>query len=82
MNFFSAAEKLTSGLASENKRWSQDLKELYVKQTNLIGDCLLAAGFLAYLGPFTWEYRRDLMYVLWVNQVRDCSIPLSSPFKV
>lgn len=78
----SAAEKLTSGLASENERWARDLQDLHEKQRNLIGDCLLGAGFLAYLGPFTWEYRQELMYVSWTEQLNSQKIPLSSPFKV
>lgn len=51
------AEKLISGLGGEKSRWTlagRSLGELYIKLT---GDVLLAAGQIAYLGPFTAMYR-------------------------
>lgn len=36
---------------------------------NLPGDCLIATGFVAYLGPFVSEYRESLMDD-WFLEVR------------
>lgn len=34
----------------------------------LVGDCLLAASFLSYMGPFLSNYRDDLL-AIWMTQV-------------
>ena len=39
----------------------------------LVGDCLVAAAFLSYAGPFLSNYRDDLVQDTWLKQVRDCS---------
>lgn len=35
----------------------------------LVGDCLLAASFLSYMGPFLSNYRDDLL-AIWMTQVQ------------
>ena len=35
----------------------------------LVGDCLLAASCLSYMGPFLSNYREELL-AIWMNQVR------------
>ena len=35
----------------------------------LVGDCLVAAAFLSYAGPFLSEYRDELVQDTWVKQV-------------
>lgn len=51
------AEKLIGGLGGEKSRWSQTAKDLQGLLGNVIGDVLLSAGAVAYLGPFTVDYR-------------------------
>lgn len=34
----------------------------------LVGDCLLAASFLSYMGPFLSNYRDELLSI-WMNEV-------------
>jgi dynein heavy chain len=41
----------------------------------LPGDCLLAAAFLSYMGPFLSQYRDEVMEKIWQPQV-DISIIL------
>ena len=36
----------------------------------LIGDVLIAAAFLSYLGPFLSNYREDLVLNVWIKEVR------------
>jgi dynein heavy chain len=62
-----AASKLVSGLSSERKRWSADVERLTGAASRLVGDCLLAASFLSYLGPFTYDYRIALLQVSFYN---------------
>ncbi|KAL6114194.1 dnah10 [Pungitius sinensis] len=77
-----AAEKLISGLSSENKRWTQDLEELKLRRVRLLGDCLICAAFLSYAGAFSWNFRNEMVYKVWLKDVQDRGIPLSQPFKV
>lgn len=48
---------MISGLAGEEGRWTETVKQLGEKKNLLIGDCLVAAGMVAYSGAFTTEYR-------------------------
>lgn len=52
------AEKLIGGLGGEKHRWSQTAKLLQETLDNVVGDVLLSAGFVAYLGAFTVFYRQ------------------------
>ena len=52
------AEKLISGLGGERMRWTQVAKELGETFNNIVGDVLLSGGLVAYLGPFTVEFRQ------------------------
>ena len=63
-------------------RWTEDLEELKRKRVRLIGDCLLAAAFLSYLGAFSWDFRREMLSDEWEKDVVKREIPLSQPFKV
>ncbi|XP_015274779.1 PREDICTED: dynein heavy chain 10, axonemal [Gekko japonicus] len=77
-----AADKLISGLGSENIRWTNDLEELKKRRVKLLGDCLLCAAFLSYEGAFTWEFRDEMIKGVWQKDVRIRDIPLSQPFRL
>lgn len=77
-----AADKLINGLSSENKRWSNDLLELKAKRIKLLGDSLICAAFLAYVGAFTWEFRRELVFETWYKDLTEKEVPISQPFKL
>uniref|UniRef100_A0A669QRK6 Dynein axonemal heavy chain 1 n=1 Tax=Phasianus colchicus TaxID=9054 RepID=A0A669QRK6_PHACC len=47
------AATLINSLADEKVRWQDTVENLDYKINNIAGDVLLAAGFVAYLGPFT-----------------------------
>jgi dynein heavy chain len=51
------AEKLIGGLGGEKSRWTENAKVLGETYVRITGDVLLSAGFVAYLGPFTVNYR-------------------------
>ncbi|KAM6964967.1 dynein axonemal heavy chain 10 [Aplochiton taeniatus] len=77
-----AADKLISGLGSENVRWTNDLEELKQRRVRLLGDCLVCAAFLSYEGAFSWDFRNDMVYGVWEKDVLARGIPLSQPFRV
>eukprot|EP00403_Amphidinium_massartii_P005819 CAMPEP_0178381688 /NCGR_PEP_ID=MMETSP0689_2-20121128/6115_1 /TAXON_ID=160604 /ORGANISM="Amphidinium massartii, Strain CS-259" /LENGTH=1395 /DNA_ID=CAMNT_0020001885 /DNA_START=8 /DNA_END=4194 /DNA_ORIENTATION=- len=51
------ATKLLDGLGGEKDRWQVEVGNLSEKYNLLPGDSLIAAGMVAYAGPFTEEYR-------------------------
>ena len=54
------AGKIIGGLASEKVRWEETVGRLEKEGSYLTGDCLVAAGMIAYSGPFTAKYRAEL----------------------
>lgn len=60
------ANRLTSALADENVRWAEGITTLEAEQGLLVGDVLLAASFISYIGPFTKKYRDALIAECWV----------------
>lgn len=53
------AEKLIGGLGGEKDRWTVAATNLQNVFDNLVGDVLIAAGVIAYLGPFTMAFREE-----------------------
>jgi dynein heavy chain, axonemal len=75
------AEQLIGGLGGEKTRWSQSAADLNLLLTNVVGDVLLAAGCVAYLGCFTTEYRVDIMEN-WNTVCCQREIPCSEKFSL
>jgi len=75
-----AADKLISGLYSENERWQRELHDLQEDMEKIIGNCLLSAAFFAYSGPFSYEFRND-MYEDWKQSILEKNLPMTTPFK-
>ena len=46
----------------------------------LVGDCLVAAAFLSYAGPFLSNYRDELVEKTWLTQVRLLHLPCNPEF--
>ncbi|CAB3235275.1 unnamed protein product [Arctia plantaginis] len=70
------AEALITGLSGEKERWEATVERLDKEFDNLPGDCLIATGFVAYLGPFMSEYR-ELLMDDWFNEVFNESVPVT-----
>jgi len=54
------AGRLLGGLGDEKVRWKATVVAYTQQEGNLVGDICLASGYVAYLGPFTAEYRNSL----------------------
>ncbi|XP_051768758.1 dynein axonemal heavy chain 1 [Ctenopharyngodon idella] len=68
------ADKLIGGLADEKVRWRETVQQLEYMVNNVAGDVLLAAGYIAYLGPFTGEYR-SAMAEEWLRGFKELTVP-------
>lgn len=77
-----AADKLITGLSSERDRWTKDLAELHLEKERLVGNCLLASAFLSYCGPFTYEFRKEMIFTDWQKDILNRQIPLTQPFRL
>ncbi|XP_050512273.1 dynein axonemal heavy chain 3 isoform X2 [Diabrotica virgifera virgifera] len=75
------AEKLIGGLGGEKARWSATAKECEALLGNVIGDVILSSGAIAYLGPFTVNYRQSLLKE-WNEYALKSGIPCSSNFSL
>lgn len=72
----SNATALIEGLAGEKTRWTEASKNFDSQIKRLVGDVLLATGFLSYAGPFNQEFR-NRMVKTWKNAMNQVQIPFS-----
>ncbi|XP_015836813.2 dynein axonemal heavy chain 10 [Tribolium castaneum] len=77
-----AADKLITGLSSERERWTKDLEMLHLEKERLVGNCLLSSAFLSYAGPFTYEFRKEMIYDDWQGDIINRGIPLTQPYRI
>ncbi|NWR75951.1 DYH9 protein, partial [Centropus unirufus] len=70
------ANRLVGGLASENVRWAEAVKDLKQQQSTLCGDVLLITAFVSYLGYFTKKYRQDLLDGIWRPYLHQLKVPI------
>ncbi|XP_069476735.1 dynein axonemal heavy chain 5-like [Ambystoma mexicanum] len=70
------ATALIEGLGGEKIRWTESSKNFQSQIVRLVGDVLLATGFLSYCGPFNQEYR-NLLLQLWKKEMNSNRIPYS-----
>jgi len=66
----SLAERLLGALSSENVRWNAGIARLQQTRDLLVGDTLLSASFISYIGPFTKQYRTKLLEDQWLPALR------------
>ncbi|ESS67196.1 hypothetical protein TCDM_04102 [Trypanosoma cruzi Dm28c] len=71
------AQRLVSGLADESVRWGNTIQELQVASDLLVGDVLLGASFVSYIGPFSKAFRERIVAEDWVPKVKELGIPMT-----
>jgi len=72
------AEELINLLVEEDASWSKALLNIQELSIKFVGDALLSAAFISYLGPFTEEYRGELVNA-WIESMKD-KIPCTEDF--
>ncbi|CAH8622846.1 unnamed protein product [Heterobilharzia americana] len=71
------ASKLISSLGDEQTRWTEQSQAFKEHILCLVGDVLVATGFLSYCGPFNQEFRQ-MLYQSWQRLLRQFNIPGST----
>ncbi|KAJ1485018.1 dynein heavy chain and region D6 of dynein motor-domain-containing protein, partial [Baffinella frigidus] len=70
------ADRLLGGLGGEKVRWKKTVETLAASLVNVIGDVIVAAGGIAYLGAFTSVYRSE-QEALWCKRLQKYDIPFT-----
>ena len=68
----SLANRLVGGLASENVRWAESVKNFKIQETMLPGDVLLITAFISYFGYFTKDCFQIARLILIGRPIRSC----------
>jgi dynein heavy chain len=68
------ADKLLGGLGGEAVRWKATVEQLTVDAVNVVGDVLVSAGTISYLGPFMQVYRTQIE-AEWSENLKTLKIP-------
>lgn len=73
------AQRLMGGLGGEMERWAKSRDEKLDSMPNLIGDMLLAAASISYLGPYSMDFRKSTL-AKWGFDCADRDIPATAKF--
>lgn len=76
-----AATALINGLGGEKIRWTEQSKEFKAQLGRLVGDVLLATGFLSYCGPYNQEFRSNLVNS-WMTHLQERCIPFTQNLNI
>ncbi|MBK8156705.1 MAG: hypothetical protein IPK55_12265 [Streptococcus sp.] len=66
-----------NGLADENKRWTENVATLGNESITMIGNSLLSAAFVSYIGPFNAFFRERLWKQSWLPDIVSKKIPFT-----
>jgi len=73
------AVELTQGLGGEVARWIAKRDQLLIEQRNVVGDSVISAAFITYLGPFTQAYRQ-VCTTAWTGKCKEVDLFSSEKF--
>ncbi|XP_068620684.1 dynein axonemal heavy chain 5 [Battus philenor] len=76
-----AATALINGLGGEKIRWTQQSKDFKEQLGRLVGDVVLATGFLSYCGPYNQEFRNSLFHT-WMEILQSKYIPVTNNLNI
>ena len=68
------AVKLMSGLGGEKVRWNATCASLSHSYDGLVGDALVSAGTITYLGVFTPDFRSSIVKT-WQDKLMELQVP-------
>lgn len=71
------AQRLVNALGSESERWGTSILTLTEQLKVIVGDVLLAAAFVSYVGPFNKAFRDMIIQQKFMPFFVDNKIPMS-----
>ena len=71
------ASRLVNGLADENVRWAKNVEVFRTENLTMIGNALVSAAFVSYIGPFSFKYRCQLWKEVWLLDIAAQKIPIT-----
>ncbi|XP_023013028.2 dynein heavy chain at 16F isoform X2 [Leptinotarsa decemlineata] len=80
-NRLNRAGRLNIALGDEQTRWEESVKRFAIEIENSLGDVLMAAACIAYLGAFTSTYRMELV-AYWETKCIDQGIASTENFSL
>ena len=72
------ANRLVGGLADENARWKNNVVSFKEERVTMVGDALVSAAFVSYIGPFSASFRSGLWKDTWLADIESRKIPRTS----
>ncbi|OAE34257.1 hypothetical protein AXG93_4605s1210 [Marchantia polymorpha subsp. ruderalis] len=75
------ARRLIGRLDGECQRWRARVDDLKTKRKNVVGDAILAAGLVAYLGSFPASFRSRFISE-WQTRMQNIGLAYSSDFSL
>ena len=72
------ANRLVNGLADENVRWANNVITFKEERVTMIGDALVSAAFVSYIGPFSYTFRGRLWKDQWLVDIEEKKIPFTN----
>lgn len=76
-NSLDLANRLVNGLADENTRWKGNVITYKDERTTMIGNTLVSAAFVSYIGPFNFTFRANLWQNIWIADINQRGIPIT-----
>ena len=73
----SLANRLVDGLADEKIRWEGNVGTFKHEKLDMIGNALVSAAFVSYIGPFNSVFRKDLWANQWLVDLKERQIPIT-----
>lgn len=71
------ADRLVNGLADEKIRWTSSVESFGVQEKKFVGDVLLAAAFVSYVGAFSLSLRNSLVLEKWIPDMIERQVPMT-----
>ena len=71
------ANRLVNGLADENVRWKNNVVTFQQEKITMIGNSLVSAAFVSYIGPFSAGFRNNLWRDIWIPDIETLKIPFT-----
>jgi dynein heavy chain 1 len=75
------SSRLIENLGSERTRWADTSKAFESQMSNVVGDCLISAAFLTYIGFFNQQFREALVDK-WTERLRESKVEHTDPLAI